>query len=430
MLSSSAASEAEELDLISQLPDSILHSILSLLPIKDSVRTSILSSRWRHLWEEAPLRLEDDSLCHNEQLISRIFHSHRGPIESLRLCNFTRATVDRIVKSAVQRGIQELTLAGYVHRLCQLPPSILTCKSLHQLSVIAYWFPKAVLPSIFPNLKELRLSCVKLHNDLLQILLSSCGSLDTLQLRDCWNSSVSSISSPSLRKFAWKSSTVDELIIKDMPNLESLMLEEYTTRDCKVKVINAPKLQLLGFLCVDFEALQLGRTLLHQQPASVFQVDAMPCWMAMLSSVKVLAINMEHSFNKTLLDLLRCFPCLEELFILKYGGSRNETHLDKKIWNEHGSLSFLDHLKTVTVKGFYGSQSDVDFLRYLVGHGKVLRKIILLYSKIFTDEKFVEAKIRQFCVQKRASSDLELGFFIDTKNNVHFSMWNELIWER
>ncbi|KAJ4820977.1 F-box/RNI-like/FBD-like domains-containing protein [Rhynchospora pubera] len=430
MLPSSAASEQEELDLISQLPDSILHSILLLLPFKDSARTSILSSRWRHLWEEAPLRLDDYYLCHNEHLVSWIFYSHRGPIESLHLYYFTRDTVDRFVESAVQRGIRELKLVGFVRRPYQLPSSILTCKSLHQLSVVACQFPQAVLPSIFPNLKELRLSYVMLRNDLLQILLSSCGSLDTLQLKDCWNSSVSSVSSPRLRKFTWKSSTVDELIIEDMPNLESLMLDEYTTRDCKVKVLNAPKLQLLGFLCADFQTLQLGGTLLHQQPASIFQVNAMPCRMAMLSSVKVLAINMEQSFNKTLLDLLRCFPCLEKLFILKYGGSCYKTHVDKEIWNEHSSLSFLDHLKTVTVKGYYNSQSDLELLRYLVGHGKVLRKIILLYSKTFNDEKFVEAKKRQFSVEKRASSDLELCFFIDTKNNVHFSLWNELIWER
>ena len=37
-------------DLISKLPDSLITQILLYLPIKDIVRTSSLSSRWKSLW--------------------------------------------------------------------------------------------------------------------------------------------------------------------------------------------------------------------------------------------------------------------------------------------------------------------------------------------------------------------------------------------
>ncbi|KAJ4797194.1 F-box/RNI-like/FBD-like domains-containing protein [Rhynchospora pubera] len=427
--------QPEEPDLVSQLPDCILHTILSLLPIKDSGRTSVLSSRWRHLWEYAPLRLQ---VPIDQYIASSIFdsQSHQGPIEILSLSRSTAPALDRFVQSAVQRGIRELTIL-YSNQLAftyELPRFLLSCNSLRQLSLVGCQFPKTVLlPSLFPNLTELNLDTVPVHNDTVQILLSQCGSLETLRLIASRGSPLISISSPRLRKlvFDWGCTyfnvkLVAELIIKDAPNLESLMLGECETRYCNVKVLDAPKLQLLGFLCVAFKVLQLGGTLLQQQPASVIQVNAMPCRMTMLSSVKTLAIKMEHSFDKTILDLLRCFPCLENLYILKYRVSRYKNYLGKDIWDEHGFLSFLDHVKTVTVKGFYGNRSDVELVRYLVVHGKVLRKTTLLCYKALC-EKFVEAKRRQFCIEMRASSDLELVFLRDSKSNVHFSTWNELI---
>ncbi|KAJ4749882.1 FBD-associated F-box protein [Rhynchospora pubera] len=420
-------------DFISLLPDCVLISVLSLLPMEEAARTSVLSSRWRHLWKATPLRQD---FLSDEETVSRIFNSHHGPIKSLclSLLPSSRAlSTDRLLETAVQRGIPKLTLFCYRTTTYELPTFLLRCNSLHHLSLSYCRFPKTLPPSIFPNLKELRLTCVPPDNNLFQFLLPNCVSLETLHLisKSTREAPVISISSPSLRKLVFDRLVYDwefrlEFIVKDAPNLESLMIGEYGTRYCTVKVLDAPKLQLLGFLCVAFKVLQLGGTLLQQQPASVFQVNAMPCRITMLSSVKTLAIKMEHSYDKTILDLLRCFPCLENLYILKYKGSCDKNYLDKSIWDEHGFLSFLGHLKTVTVKGFYGNQSDVELVRYLVVHGMVLRKITLLCSKGFS-QKFAEDKKRQFCIEKRASSDLELVFLRDAKSNVHFSLWNELI---
>ncbi|XWS61978.1 hypothetical protein CRYUN_Cryun07bG0171300 [Craigia yunnanensis] len=46
-----ATTPPPQLDRISYLPDDILHCILSLMPMQMSIRTSILSKRWRHLWK-------------------------------------------------------------------------------------------------------------------------------------------------------------------------------------------------------------------------------------------------------------------------------------------------------------------------------------------------------------------------------------------
>ena len=47
-------------DLISDLPQSIIESILVQLPIRDAVRTSILSSKWRYKWASITRLVFDD----------------------------------------------------------------------------------------------------------------------------------------------------------------------------------------------------------------------------------------------------------------------------------------------------------------------------------------------------------------------------------
>ena len=107
------------LDLISSLPDDMLRVIISLLPIKYGARTTVLSRRWRPLWNSSPLDLIDThELCHGYRksldAFSKILGSHLGPTRGLRMGKFRsngkdRAKLDDWFRSPALDQLEELT---------------------------------------------------------------------------------------------------------------------------------------------------------------------------------------------------------------------------------------------------------------------------------------------------------------------------------
>ncbi|KAL7118017.1 hypothetical protein ACP275_03G109300 [Erythranthe tilingii] len=62
-------------DIISQLPDEILISIISRIPVKDAIRTCVLSHRWRNLYRfVSTIRLDCDCLLGDHHRFSHTEH--------------------------------------------------------------------------------------------------------------------------------------------------------------------------------------------------------------------------------------------------------------------------------------------------------------------------------------------------------------------
>ncbi|KAF8696796.1 hypothetical protein HU200_036433 [Digitaria exilis] len=116
----------EEDDIISRLPDDVLSSIVSLLPIKEAARTAALSSRWRRLWASNPLVLDDiDLILSNPRHVSAVtntvtsaFIAHPGPFRSVSLRTyFSDADKDKYalrhwIRLLAAKRVQDLALSN------------------------------------------------------------------------------------------------------------------------------------------------------------------------------------------------------------------------------------------------------------------------------------------------------------------------------
>ena len=147
------------LDFISNLLDDMMTVIISLLPIKYGARTTVLSRRWRPLWNSTPLDLiNTHELCHCYHKILYVFFkilgSHLGPTRGLRMGKFRsngkdRAKLDDWFRSPALDQLKELTLMMGICGRYQHPHSASRPRCASPSSRTAISSPLMTLPLLF-----------------------------------------------------------------------------------------------------------------------------------------------------------------------------------------------------------------------------------------------------------------------------------------
>ncbi|KDP31438.1 hypothetical protein JCGZ_11814 [Jatropha curcas] len=110
-------------DIISNLTKNVIKNILAHLPLQEAVRTSVLSKKWRHNWENIPLIFDNTFQNHikakpatrNELfvIIYQVLLLRRCPVTKFilslsRLKNCPQ--IDHTIHFLSRNGVQELTL--------------------------------------------------------------------------------------------------------------------------------------------------------------------------------------------------------------------------------------------------------------------------------------------------------------------------------
>ncbi|GKV34416.1 hypothetical protein SLEP1_g42790 [Rubroshorea leprosula] len=245
------------IDNLSRLPDELLLRIISLLPIKDAVGTSILSTRWRYLYASMSNFLLD--FRYNEvanplgpmNILDRLFYFRdRCPINKFYISwsvskHLHPLHIQGWIQAVMWHGIRELDLT--IPSNVVLPSSLCTCKTLEVLKLdmrserdmqFRSDFSGLEVPAkvCLPRLKVLYLIEITFpDSDSFNRLFSNCPVLEELTYNfwDNDNGCKLSVSSPTLKKLA----------------IQYMCSEGWS--DSFEIIINAPSIVFLGYCVCD-----------------------------------------------------------------------------------------------------------------------------------------------------------------------------------
>lgn len=411
-LSFSSAAASDEEDRISCLPDALLRNIISRLPTKDAARTTAFSSRWRSLWASTPLRLDDGGL--SPSAVTAALNFHPGPVASARLSSEHLASLETDVldswfSSLAAKNVEDLVLVnGSWSDECEWrpPPGLLGCATLHRLWLGLCKFPDTSgLAPAFVNLQELGIIHCSTQDRELHAILPRCPELESLAIvltQDypryihIWSGSLQSV-------VVWRS-MVREVHLDDAPNLERLLLEPIDGASTHIKIINAPRLKVFGYFDVGLHQLKIGPTVIKDGIGIKVKPNAIG------RTLRTLALKVQFGAQeqvKLVPLLLKCFPCLETLYI-KSSPSESPSNVDVDFWEQVGYTECVNsHIKKFVFEDARGEDTELAFVKFIMERAQMLEEMRVLVDDGCSRDVVLSRLSSEGCVSADASVVVE-----------------------
>ncbi|KAK9283096.1 hypothetical protein L1049_011326 [Liquidambar formosana] len=323
----------EDDDRISQLPDNLLGIILSFLTMREAVRTSALSTRWRYqLYSFTWKRM----LAFLNSVHHFLLHLNSDlKVEKLKVyfsfCyDEYGSSLDQWIKIAISRGIEELDLGLLEDRFFPCP-SFLGFNTLTMLDLMGINLKSDEnLHNLLSNcwvLEWLRLyQCENI--DHLSIRHPLCRRLKYFNVYDCFNSGVIEINGIDLEKFEYKAYFTINLLFNNVPQLKTLYsdINHWRAGIMPVRLPTFPNLKNLSIIEI-----------------AIFKRELL--WIA---------------------TLLKASPSLQILELHNCEEPRE---------NRKPHMFPHDHLKEVVITGMRGYLSEIEIAIYLLNNAMTLDRM-------------------------------------------------------
>ncbi|KAG7566685.1 F-box domain [Arabidopsis suecica] len=426
-------------DIISTLSDCLLVLIISFLPFKDALKTSMLSKRWRYLYREVRnISFRESEMVtfagnHIDQYYQRaqlvaymvgwVDNFTGGVIESFELClsnsySFEQS-VTRLIEFAVSKNVKHLILdlserswrvrddaVALERGLIQVPESFYKLTTLVTLKLFGCRFN----PSRLANPGSVKILCfrwIRLEN--ISALIAKAPFLETLIMKNCWEVGLEAITgfNDRVRKIVFKNCVFSvEKSTLDVPNIQIFKYFGNVHHFEFVSAIRGMDEAYLDFgEASDYNVgtgAQLCTLLYHLRSARTFTVcpyllqviqeseDSVRLKERMETRQLVLKSALEPNEFIGIRFMINSCPYLETLSFQMVDPRLIDMMVPQfdpeAYWVDNISHKCLKRtLKKVEVWSFSGGTYELHVLKYLIRYGRVLERVDL-YLPIGLDE--------------------------------------------
>ncbi|KAJ4703373.1 FBD-associated F-box protein [Melia azedarach] len=394
------------------LPDDILEIIFSFLPIKEALRTGLLSPRFRNCWiRSRKLHFDKDFARGRSQenfitIVDKIFNVHAAPtILSLRLYfNPTGVVsiVEEWIKKCVEKGVEELDL-----NFVEGPnPFVIYSSYLNtnSLKILKLCHCKVFVPPKLCYLNTLVLKKVHVRPVLMKTFLENCLLLESLDISKCHTMAhmkiyaenlnkfkelrvgdcgpytvVIDIDAPTLRLFHYSGQPVfvkfmHKLMLNDV--IVNFFSFSYMRKENPVNLNDLSNVTVFSATAAFLEILvsKKGNKEFHEKPPGI-----------RLMQLKEFQLIMEGAHFCNVYDIasfLKSCPRLEKVFIdlneFSFAcGYYWESH-QKEILDKEVPGAAFECVKVVKITGFKFQKHEVELVKYVVQKARFLKNLVLV----------------------------------------------------
>ncbi|KAH6791705.1 hypothetical protein C2S52_002182, partial [Perilla frutescens var. hirtella] len=397
-------------DIISQLPDDILVSIIARTPTRSAVSTSILSKRWRTLYKSA----SNFKLCCSDLLPRCTLAPHDSDFQLiihrlerfLQLCSGSKIIsfqlkicltksyanqFEQCIYSLGKLGVEELIL----HLSCCTRPSYLpfSCHLLSKLPSLKYLLLGTC--SLLPNLKSicsslqiLHLTFVTIVPGSLECILSNCLGLHSLSIRDshcptklcfhgpdlqlktlimeyCEGTTEIEFYASNLATFEFQNLEMVNFVFGYVPQLETI----YLSFKCK-NIMS----YVFGKLSEDSPHL---KSLTFETEGGFCQLSTRHMWMGIKTFCILRRLDLSvYCTPETNLSALTPFlescPLLQEFHLDLRNMEYDQVDVPRK------PVLFLSRLRKAEITGFCGTTNEIEFALYILKSAASLEQLRII----------------------------------------------------
>lgn len=401
-------------DMLHELPDEILSTIISMLSFKEAIRTSILSKSWRFVWISHPHLLFDAPnifgskiYVSSSQLQRREFIQQVDDVMGRRSkgLNFVSLAVhfhlgqdfgshiDQWISIAIDKSVEEIDLD--LSEGCSLVVDYEPLKEFKLYTFPCWLFAKQCTlkhlklascrlgslqnPNNLTSLVTVELRDLKITDEELQNFLSACLFLENLSVNHCEELVYS--------KFAFANLQLKRLSIKNCFRMESiiiysenLVMLNYEGQLVSFSFKNVPSLAQVFFVFSGSSRLDGVTYALTRFPYDLRQVEALnlisiramtklnlPEEVPIYTNIKQLVLSVFPFEDEDELCwityVLRAFPLLQKLQLNVFSPNfiKQSREIDRHLPEcPHRNLTGLE------INGFYSYPHEIYLLKYLI----------------------------------------------------------------